>query len=77
MKLKFTSIAHFIKFKKHFEKNHFLKNQVTADLRLREKDKYNKLKKLLLENEITASRITNFCVTKEKREKSTQNTHAQ
>ena len=44
MKIHFPSLQHFIKFKKSFEKNHFLHNQVTADLALLEKKQYDKLK---------------------------------
>ena len=36
MKPHFTSLSHFMKFKKYYEGNHFLKNQVTADLKARE-----------------------------------------
>ena len=44
MKIHFPSLQHFIKFKKSFEKNHFIKNQVTADLAILEKQQYDKLK---------------------------------
>ena len=48
MKPHFTSLSHFLKFKKYYEGNHFLKNQVTADLKARELLFYKDLEEKLL-----------------------------
>ena len=52
MKPRFQSLQHFIKFKQKFQKNHFLLNQVTLDLKQREKRQYDILKKRLVENKM-------------------------
>ena len=48
MKPHFTSLSHFLKFKKYYEGNHFLKNQVTADLKARELLFYKDLEEKLI-----------------------------
>ena len=48
MKPHFASLAHYMKSKKNYERNHFLKNKITA----KEKKSYNSLKERLLKNNI-------------------------
>lgn len=51
MKPHFASLQHFLKFKQHYQHNHFLNNQVTADLKIRREKEYNTLKNRLLTNQ--------------------------
>ena len=71
MKPHFASLQHFLKFKQHYKHNHFLNNQVTADLKKRRENEHNALKKRLLENHMYVQNSKKMCCENKEQENRT------
>ena len=61
MKPHVASLQHFLKFKQYYKHNHYLNNQVTADLKKRNENEYDTLKKRLLKNKMYVQTPAKMC----------------